>query len=227
MAEVIFVALSASLSRQLLELVKQSAAGPDQDLLLKEIASRIERGLPHDDADPEHGLHLIDLCAAGDALLLAAQYNCSTAALDRILRRPECSALLHHTNAKSESLLHIAAKAGHLDVVEVLLRIARDAGEVQTKRLVQMRSRGGNAALHEAVRSKSPVVVERIAEKGKEMISAANDEGRSPLYIAVEMGFVQGVRTMLDKDPAAYWQTGPGGRSLLHAAVSSHNLGEI
>lgn len=55
-------------------------------------------------------------------------------------------------------------------------------------RVAEMRSRGGNTALHESVRSKSLKVAERIAGEGREMLSAAIDEGRSPLCLAVEMG---------------------------------------
>ncbi|KAF3971684.1 hypothetical protein CMV_004753 [Castanea mollissima] len=69
-----------------------------------------------------------------------------------------CPSLLWQANAKGEIPLHIAARHGHVTMVEVLIKFADsrpqdvESGEKNAKEMLQITNKEKETALHEAIR---------------------------------------------------------------------------
>ncbi|KAM3247082.1 E3 ubiquitin-protein ligase mib1 [Capsicum annuum] len=87
-------------------------------------------------------------------------------------------AFLCHQNKKNETVLHIAANAGHIEVVHV--QLARIEDHNTKEKLTRMIGASGYTALHKAVRSQHLDVVKILKP-----IYAAGPSNRTPLHAAV------------------------------------------
>lgn len=130
--------------------------------------------------------------------------------------------LLWTTNAKDETPLHLAARYGHDDIVQVLLRMSRNAADSvdleAARNLLDMVNNAGDTALHEAARYNHPQVVETLINEDPSYPYGPNKDGKTPLYLAAEMGNGKVVSQMLDSCTSPAYQ-GPDGKTALHAAV--------
>ena len=146
-----------------------------------------------------------------------------------------CPSLLWQANVKGETPLHIAARYGHASIVDVLIKRARERAPQEdlengvnnvVQMMLEMTNNEKDTALHEAVRGYRLKVVKRLIEEGPDFSYSQNDAGETPLYIAVERGFVEVAFHILETctSPA---HDGPLGRTTLHAAVIVHNYGNV
>ncbi|KAJ5602004.1 hypothetical protein N7510_011538 [Penicillium lagena] len=93
-----------------------------------------------------------------------------------------------HVNCGGQKPLSKAAEAGCEDIVQVLL--ACGAG-------VDLVDVDGYTALGKAVKNGRVAVAQLLLDNGANVNKNLNDEGRRPLYDAVEMGYVNMVRLLL------------------------------
>ena len=164
---------------------------------------------------------------------LIKESESSTAFVEEILRM--CSPLLCQANVKDETPLHIAARYGHADIVEVLIEHAKrrqqdPESEVKAqidpergvdkaiKEMLKMKNKENEAAMHEAVRNNHLEVVKLLAKNGKDISYSANDAGETPLYMAVERNYREVVLHILE-NCKSLTHDGPLGGTTLHAAV--------
>ncbi|XP_062171371.1 protein ACCELERATED CELL DEATH 6-like [Alnus glutinosa] len=136
-----------------------------------------------------------------------------------------CPPLLRQTNVKDETPLHIAARYGHDDIVEVLIKYCAQTlpqdpkgGIESVKEMLSMTNKEKDTALHEAVRYNHLKVVKLLIKTDPNFSYSANNAGETPLYIAAERGFEDVVIEILDKCKSPMHE-GPLGRTALHAAV--------
>lgn len=159
------------------------------------------------------------------------------------------------TTPQSNTLLHLAAKHGHVPIMAEALRrqatlldkpnskgdsalhVAARLGHTLAVDLLLeraggsaavvagMRNKANSTALHEAVRSGRVEVVVRLA--AATVPDTESGDSESPIYLAAEMGFVGVVRQLLGSSRTAQSPSlgGPGGRTALHAAVLQGHLG--
>jgi ankyrin repeat protein len=136
-----------------------------------------------------------------------------------------CSPLLQQANVKGETRLHIAARYGHDDIVEVLIKYCAqtlqqdlEGGIEPVKEMLRMTNKEKDTALHEAVRYNHLKVVKLLIEKDPNFSYSVNDAGEIPFYIAAERGYEDVVIEILDKYKSLMHE-GPLGRTALYVAV--------
>ena len=164
---------------------------------------------------------------------LIKESESSTAFVEEILGM--CSPLLCQANVKDETPLHIAARYGHADIVEVLIEHAKrrqqyPESEVKVlidpesgvdkavKEMLKMKNKENETAMHEAVRNNHLEVVKLLVENGEDISYSANDAGETPLYMAVERNYREVVLHILE-NCKSLTHDGPLGGTTLHAAV--------
>ncbi|KAJ0014570.1 hypothetical protein Pint_21265 [Pistacia integerrima] len=143
-----------------------------------------------------------------------------------------CPSLLLQVNANGDTPLHVAAKFGHSAMVEILFQHSRaqpgasqSGGLNPVWEMLKMTNKEENAALHEAVLYGSLEVVKVLTREGDPDFSySANSYGETPLYLAAARGS-PGIVVAILGSCRAVAHGGPGGKTALHAAVMSKNLG--
>ena len=150
-----------------------------------------------------------------------------------ILDLPSSSSLLQRPNLNEDTPLHLAARQGHLEVVEALINAAREptldieTGPGPHKVMLRMKNKGKDTALHEAVRYRNYGVVMLLIEEDPDFTYGANDSGITPLYMAVEGGFTAAVKLIIEKSSTSPSYNGLMGRTALHAAVICNDIGSM
>ncbi|KAK0605147.1 hypothetical protein LWI29_023266 [Acer saccharum] len=146
----------------------------------------------------------------------------------------KCPQLLWKANEKGETLLHMAAKHGHSDVVEFLLQEIWEKNyqnhhdqelginRTATWQMLQMINEAKDTALHEAVRYNHLDVVQLLTKEDPSLPYDVNKSGETPLYLAAERGYVEILKEILSTciSPADH---GPYSRTALHTAVICNN----
>ncbi|KAG6729768.1 hypothetical protein I3842_01G048100 [Carya illinoinensis] len=146
----------------------------------------------------------------------------------------KCPSLSLKANEEEETALqYIAARYGHVSIVEVLINqeksqnqdddlesgvVVGDAKEMPIGRV----NKKNDTALHEAVRSNHIEVVKLLIKKDPDFSYGANAAGETPLYLATARNFSDLASEILEtlKSPA---YDGPHGRTVLHAAAFYDN----
>ncbi|KAE8022595.1 hypothetical protein FH972_008383 [Carpinus fangiana] len=142
----------------------------------------------------------------------------------------KCPSLLQQANSKGETPLHIAARYGHSDIAEVLIKYCAqtlhdqdlEEGIEPVKEMLRMTNNEKDTALHEAVRYNHLEMVKLLINKDPDFSYSANDAGETPLYIAAERGFKDVLFEILDKCKSPM-HGGPLGRTALHATILNYN----
>ncbi|KAL5546533.1 hypothetical protein UlMin_006220 [Ulmus minor] len=139
--------------------------------------------------------------------------------VEKILRSNP--SLVHETNLKGDTPLHIAARLGHLEVTKLLANYGKRPEivvEVGTNAL-QMVNLENNTALHEAVKNGYYGIVELLIKEHPSLTSFINDKGESPLFLAVDREFYDISLLMLQTVGSDCSRSGRKGMTVMHAAV--------
>ncbi|KAF8674274.1 hypothetical protein HU200_048096 [Digitaria exilis] len=128
------------------------------------------------------------------ALHLAAVHG-HAAFAGEVLDRDE--ELLVAKNDDGDTPLHLAAKAGKLEVAQLLISRAI-AWPLDQKSPLIMTNKAGNTALHEAVKSRRAAVAEALLDADPSRAYDLNEQMESPLHMAAREGLVHVVRKIFD-----------------------------
>jgi ankyrin repeat protein len=134
------------------------------------------------------------------------------------LRFREEQGLLSRRNSALDTPLHCAARAGHVRAVAILVQLAHDCGDGESKNIVGCKNEAGDTALHLAARHGHGDAVEVLVLAAADPAAELNNAGVSPLYLAVMSGSVQAVRAIVSSCSGAS-AVGPSSQNALHAAV--------
>ncbi|KAF3339422.1 inversin-like protein [Carex littledalei] len=103
-----------------------------------------------------------------------------------------------------ETPLHCAANAGNIHMVSLLVEFAREQGREdpeKLKRVLWARNKVGETALHEAARSGYSGIVKELLRADETLACLEDDNGISPLYLAVFAGCHDVVQQLIDATP--------------------------
>ncbi|KAJ1276867.1 hypothetical protein BS78_05G249000 [Paspalum vaginatum] len=126
--------------------------------------------------------------------------------------------LLSSANSSLDTPLHSAARSGHADAVEAVVRLAGSSVEEDRLRgIVGGRNDDGDTALHLAARHGHGEAVEVLVKLAPELAADVNGAGVSPLYLGVMSGSVRAVKAIVGCGNAS--AAGPMSQNALHAAV--------
>lgn len=129
--------------------------------------------------------------------------------------------LVVEKNARGDTALHIAARAGSSLLVTLLVYSDFGEGGLAEK------NEEGNTALHEALKYGHDEVARILINKNPEMSYSLNKEGKSLLYLAAGAGFLTIVRLLMDNPVGNYNMCGKHkSKSPIFAALLSHNIGK-
>lgn len=163
--------------------------------------------------------------------------------VQEILKISGCQELVTETNSSGDLALHVAANAGHLLIVQYLVSSStQQTQDHSTSTQMRTKNKEGNTPLHLALIKKYQVgrnccnfcihafcqnsnlaletkyneVVEFLVETDAEVSYDLNNEGKSPLYLAVKAGDTKLVQLMKNK---ASHPPDVNGKSVAHAAI--------
>ena len=134
---------------------------------------------------------------------------------------------------KGDTPLHLAAREGLFLVLRALMDAAKllpldiESGIGAEKAMLRLTNKGGDTALHEAVRYNNSEVVKFLIMEDPEFAYSENIDGGTPLYMAAERGFGKLVEIIIDNTRTSPGYTGFTGRTVLHAAVIHKNTGRV
>ena len=128
--------------------------------------------------------------------------------------------LVAEKNARGDTALHIAARAGSSQLVTLLVNSEFAEGGLREK------NEEGNTALHEALKYGHEEVARILINRNPLMSYSLNKEGKSLLYLAAGAGFLIIVRLLMD-NPVGSYSTGAKhkNKSPVFAAILEHNIG--
>ena len=140
--------------------------------------------------------------------------------------------LLLKANTKGETLLHIAGRHGHVDIVKDLIAECKKPHQNDPEKVIEaatlmlgMTNEAKDKALHEAVRYNRVEVVKMVTKEDPSLPYDANNAGETPLYLAAERGYKDVMQDIFltCKSPAGH---GPMGRTALHAVAFRNDTGK-
>ncbi|XP_060675885.1 uncharacterized protein LOC125421638 [Ziziphus jujuba] len=140
-----------------------------------------------------------------------------------------CPFLLYQANSNGDTPLHIAAKVGSLEMVELLVMgVSNNDMESQLHAdLLRMKNLNQrDTALHVAVKNGNFAVAKLLMEKDAGLLDLVNGANESPLFLAVEGSFLDIAQHILQHFPSAPC-CGSNGMNALHAAVIRTHHGQV
>ncbi|WVZ49601.1 hypothetical protein U9M48_000943 [Paspalum notatum var. saurae] len=129
--------------------------------------------------------------------------------------------LLSAVNSWLDTPLHSAARSGHADAIEAVVRLARSSSveEDRLREIVGGMNSDGDTALHLAARHGHGEAVEVLTKLAPELAEDVNGAGVSPLYLAVMSGSVRAVKAIVGCGNGDASAAGPMAQNAVHAAV--------
>ncbi|XP_011039735.1 PREDICTED: ankyrin repeat-containing protein At5g02620-like [Populus euphratica] len=95
--------------------------------------------------------------------------------------------LMTRKNFHKDTALHLAARAGQLGTITILINKAKGHGEASDfSSFLEMKNDRGNTALHDAVINRHQEVARFLVSESSKLLYTENNERKSPLYLAVE-----------------------------------------
>ena len=128
-------------------------------------------------------------------------------------------------NSQKDTILHLAAREGKATHAIVELNPI-------TKKLIMKKNNKGNTPLHDAVIADNKEVAKLLVSRDPEVAYYNNNNGKSPLYLAVENGNKNGILDDLLNLRASFpiksedGDALPKGKSPVHAAIKQRNRGD-
>jgi len=171
--------------------------------------------------------------AGGNTLLHVAAAGGHADLASLLLRR--APRLLAARNAALDTPLHLAARAGAHKVVALLVASSTSPSPASSLRaLTRAANRRGETALHDAVRGGHEAAARALAAADQGLVGLCGGAGESPFFMAAATGSLAMVRVLLrtyrsaeeEEVPVLGSSTGPGGRTVMHAAVLT-SIGEF
>ncbi|KAL8091025.1 hypothetical protein AgCh_040207 [Apium graveolens] len=140
-----------------------------------------------------------------------------------ILREFANKNLLGKLNIKNETALHLAIYRGHTKVARVIIEAARrHLSETSFQDFLRQGDEYNDTALHAAVMGENKAIVKLLVEADPTDRHTQNDKGKTPMFIAAEMGF-KDIIEIISTICTARCLEGPDGSTALHAAVKNRN----
>lgn len=168
--------------------------------------------------------------AGGNTLLHVAAAGGHADLASLLLRR--APRLLAARNAALDTPLHLAARAGAHKVVALLVA-SSSSPACSLRALTRATNRRGETALHDAVRGCHEAAARALAAADPGLVGLCGGAGESPFYMAAATGSLGMVRVLLkthreaeeeeEEVPGLGSSMGPGGRTVMHAAVLTSN----
>ncbi|XP_060974335.1 ankyrin repeat-containing protein At5g02620-like [Cannabis sativa] len=121
--------------------------------------------------------------------------------------------------------LHVAVMLGNFKVVELILDHINNIEII--RRLLQKPNKKNNTVLHEAVKNGNLDIVKLLLEKDSSLVNSNNEDGESPLFLAVDRELYEIASHILSKieyvggilsEEKGSW-SGRNGLNVMHAAV--------
>ncbi|CAL5413817.1 unnamed protein product [Camellia sinensis] len=136
--------------------------------------------------------------------------------------------LFSKKNSNGNLPIHAAASSGHLSTVKSLLGFPqRDSEEWRVSALKEV-NKNEETALHVALKNHHEKVAEFLFELCPCVSSYPNKEGKSPLYMAAEAGFLDLVKLMTAETVEVVvmdnFTSSSETRSVVHAALRGRNI---
>ncbi|KAL5546526.1 hypothetical protein UlMin_006213 [Ulmus minor] len=165
----------------------------------------------------------LQLTCQGNTILHLAAMSGNKVTVEKILRSNP--SLVHETNLKGDTPLHIAARLGHLEVTKLLANYGKrpeivvEVGTNAESGLYFVINLENNTVLHEAVKNGYYGIVELLIKEDPSLTSFINDKGESPLFLAVDREFYDISLLMLQTIGSDCSRSGRKGMTVMHAAV--------
>ena len=142
--------------------------------------------------------------------------------------------LLMELDSKDQLPLHVAARARHGSVVNTLIDIvtflSNKMSAARSERLnpYVLKNKDGDTALHLAMKCLNVYCVIPLGETYPQAWFLANNKGISPLFIAVQEGFTELVKYLLENlDNDGTDLQLEGRKDLVHVALKARNTGFV
>ncbi|XP_059309860.1 uncharacterized protein LOC132060988 [Lycium ferocissimum] len=136
--------------------------------------------------------------------------------------------LLFCLNSKGDTCIHVAARKGHLNLIEALIGYLKqncpaglEGGIEPIHELLRIPNNKGNMALHEAVMYGSHRLVETLVKEDDNFTHPLNNASKSPLFLAMEKKDKVSAELILSNSSSPSY-VGPYGTTALHAAAIYH-----
>ncbi|XP_039167242.1 protein ACCELERATED CELL DEATH 6 [Eucalyptus grandis] len=156
-------------------------------------------------------------------LHVAAQYK-QVNFIRQILQCSSGPSLLWQGNCRGDTPLHLAAKAGSWEAVQVFISLAKslhwviENGQVDAcKGLLRKPNSHKDTVLHYALRGGHHGVVKLLIEEDPQLCNITNAANESPLYLAAHRGLPLITDLILGVSPLSFSHKGPKGMTALHA----------
>ncbi|XP_062083119.1 protein ACCELERATED CELL DEATH 6-like isoform X2 [Humulus lupulus] len=134
--------------------------------------------------------------------------------------------LVHETNLYGDTPLHIAARLGHSELVELITKVLKNddqgrGAEAGTPPLRAVNSKN-ETALHDAVKNGHFDVVTLLIKEDPGLVYICNDSTESPLFIAVDKRFYRIADSILSSisDWSGSYGSGSNKMTVMHAVSS-------
>ncbi|KAH7842571.1 hypothetical protein Vadar_006805 [Vaccinium darrowii] len=164
-------------------------------------------------------------------LHVAAHFGMSECVAKILEKKPN---LICQVNLKDENPLHIAAREKKFDVVEALIKRAKElddqdpeSGGKTRQELLRAINVDGDTALHLAVREEDDKIVKLLVEEDPDFKHPLNKAEETPLYLAAERRYGDSMVKSILASKILPGCTGPSGRTALHAAAIFGNTAII
>ncbi|KAH6818262.1 hypothetical protein C2S51_001865 [Perilla frutescens var. frutescens] len=151
---------------------------------------------------------------SGNTALLEALFNGNNSVAQYFIQKdPELS---YHQNNNGESALYLAAKAGFVECVSLILRLCTN--EERLNELFKKKS-----PTEIAIKGKHRDVLEAIFKTSPRFIKLRDGEGRTPLHFAAYLGHLEEARYLLIKYARMATQNDKAGSFPIHlASIEGH-----
>ncbi|KAK6919548.1 PGG domain [Dillenia turbinata] len=143
-------------------------------------------------------------------------------------RRREVARILIHkdqnlsysVNAEGKSLLYLAAKAGYVDIVKLIMDnpIGNLGGCEELKNMMPV---------HAAIFAKNLDVTKVLWEKDQTSFYIRSEEGKNALHCAASIGYLEGAAYLLDRFSVGAYQRDKSGLAPIHVASCKGNVNII